>query len=101
MPRSIAVAQMAGTKSRLSGTPSWLGSSQAKDLTATTTSRGKDPGSTTPGPLLETSQLVFEEAFSPLGHDHPAGVQSRRDLLVVEARGSHEHDLGADDVSIR
>ncbi len=56
-------ARLSGTKSRLSGTPSRLGSSQAKELTATTTSGRKDPGPTTPGPLLETGQPVFEETF--------------------------------------
>ena len=49
MPRSLTSARMSGTYSRLSGTHSRLGSSQAKDLTATTTSGGKDPGSTAAG----------------------------------------------------
>ena len=101
MPRSITSARISGTYSRLSGTQRRLGSSQAKDLTATTTSGGKDPGTTAAGTLLEAGKALFVEAFSPLRDDHPVGVEPCRDLVVVEPLSGHKYDLGPDNIPIR
>src|SRR5579863_4567863 len=101
MPRAATSVAMSGMCRRDSGTPSRDGNSQARALTATTTSGGKDRGSTAPGALLQAGQALLEEALAPLRHDLAAGVQPQRDLVVVVAIGGHEHDLGPHHISIR
>jgi hypothetical protein len=101
MPRVVTSVAMSGTCRRLSGTPRREGSSQAMALTATMTSGGKDRGSAASGAFIQAGQAVLEEAFAPLRDDLPAGVESGGDLVVVQPFGSHEHDLGSHDVSIR
>lgn len=51
--------------------------------------------------LVEAPEPVLEEAVTPFADDLPRGVQARADLLVAETTGGQEHDLRADDVSIR
>src|SRR5919198_5309953 len=100
-PRLMTSLRMSGTCSRDSGRPRRLGSSQAIAFTSTTSSGGKNAWASPPGPLLEPVEALGEEALAPLGHDLPPGAQARRDLVIVEAFGRHEHDLGSHDVSIR
>ena len=101
MPRVVTSLAMSGTCSRDSGTPNREGSSQANALTATTTSGGKDRGSTAPGALFEPGETLLEEPLTPLRDDLASGVQPPGDLVVVESLGGHEHDLGSDHFSIR
>src|SRR5215213_7040604 len=101
MPRATTSVAMSGTCKRDSGTPRRDGSSQASALTATTTSGGKGRGSATSGAFFQTGQALFEEALAPLRDDLPPGVETGRYLVVVEAGGSHEHDLGPHHVPIR
>src|SRR5438270_6468466 len=101
IPREQTSAAMSGTCRRASGTPRRDGSSQASALTATTTSGGEGRGPTAPGTLLQAGETLLEEALAPLRHDLPAHVQPCRDLVVVQAGGGHEHDLGAHHVPIR
>ena len=70
-------------------------------LTSTTTSGGENPRPSLPGALLEPGQTFFKEPLPPLGDDLAASVQAQRDLVVVEALGGHQHDLGPDHVPIR
>jgi len=59
--------------------PSRPGSSQASALTATTTSGGKDRGSSSSGALFEARKALFEEAFAPLRDDLPSGSEPTPD----------------------
>ena len=85
MPRLRGLGRCRAREERLSGTPRRHGSSQARALTATTTSGGKDRGSASPGPLFEAGQALLEEAFAPFRHDLPAGVKAGGDLVVAES----------------
>src|SRR6266700_3017706 len=100
-PRVMTSSRMSGTCRRESGRPRRLGSSQAIALTSMTTPGGKDAWPSSPGSLLEAAEPLGEEAFAPLGDDLAAGVQTGPDLVVVEARSRHEHDLGPYDIPIR
>src|SRR6266516_1397163 len=100
-PRVMTSSRMSGTCRRESGRPRRLSSSQAIALTSMTTSGGKDAWPSSPGSLLEAAEPLGEEALAPLGDDLATGVQTGRDLVVVKARGRHEHDLGPHDIPIR
>ncbi len=101
IPWAMTSVAMSGMCRRDRGTPSRAGNSQARALTATTTSGGKDRRSAASGALVQTRQALLEEAFAPLGHDLPASVQAQSDLVVVVSLGGHEDDLGANHISIR
>src|SRR5712692_6284724 len=100
-PRASASLRMSGTCSRESGRPRRAGSSQAIALIATTTSGGKDRGPAGARTLDKPEETLFEEALSPFGDDLPAGIEAPGDLVIAEAIGGQEDDLGADDLSIR
>jgi len=51
--------------------------------------------------LVEAREAVLKEAMTPLADDLPWRIQARADLVITEAGGSQEHDLGADDITIR
>jgi hypothetical protein len=70
-------------------------------LTSTTTVGGKAGWTPAPRFLLEAAQAVLEEPVAPLADDLSGRIQSGPDLVVAEAAGGQEHDLGADDVTIR
>src|SRR5271166_259375 len=87
MPCSMAVRARSGQCQRASGTPAVEGSSQASALTATTTSGGKTRGSSSPGLIGQSGQALVVEAFAPLGHHLPRGVQAGGDLVVAQSFG--------------
>jgi len=66
-----------------------------------TISGGKKRGAPAPWPLLQTDQALFEEAFSPLRYDLPWQLEPLGDLLVRQAVGSQEDNLGPHDIAIR
>src|SRR6266540_3502450 len=101
IPEAMASARRYGTNHRDRGRSSFEGSSQARALTATTTSGGKDRRASRPGPLLQPRKAVLEEPLAPLGHHLPAGVQAGGDLVVVQAPGRQQDDLGPEHVPIR
>src|SRR5712691_6957733 len=82
-PRWSASARISGTCNLDRGRPSLCGSSHAIALTATTTSGGKNRGSTMPWAFLEPDESLFEEPLAPLRHDLSAGIQARSDLIVA------------------
>lgn len=51
--------------------------------------------------LVEARKAVLEEAMAPLADDLSRRVQARADLVVTKTGGREEHDLGADDITIR
>jgi hypothetical protein len=51
--------------------------------------------------LVEAREAVLEEAMAPLADDLSWRVQARADLVVPETGGCEEHDLGADNLTIR
>jgi hypothetical protein len=51
--------------------------------------------------LVEARQAVLEEAMAPFADDLPRRVQARPDLVVPETGGREEHNLGADNITIR
>ena len=51
--------------------------------------------------LLEAGEALLEEALAPFADHLPSGVEPRRDLIVIDALGREEHQLGSDDLSIR
>ena len=92
---------MSGTYNRESGKPSRPGSSQAIALTATTTSGGKNRAAARTGTFLEAGQPFFKEPLAPLAHDLEWCVETLSDGLVLQPICSHEHDFGADNITIR
>src|SRR6476661_1124227 len=87
MPCSTAARAKSGQCQRASGAPAVVGSSQASALTATTTSGGKTGGSSSPGLIGKSGQALLVEAFAPLGHHLPRGVQACGDLVVTQPLG--------------
>jgi hypothetical protein len=70
-------------------------------FTCATILGGKSRGAASAGELLQPRESFSEEPLPPLAHDLSRQVQAFADLLVLEALGSHEHDLGSDNISIR
>jgi hypothetical protein len=83
------------------GTPWVAGNSQASALTWTTSSGGKNPGTTRAGTLVQTGQPLFEEALSPHAHNFATGVEARSDLIIGQALGGKKNHPGAEDLKIR
>ena len=94
-------ARMSETCSRLKGSPSLAGSSQAIALTATTSAGGETRPAAGQRALGETGQASLEEALAPLRHDLGRGVEPPGDLDVLEALCREEHDAGPNDIAIR
>ena len=86
---------------RARGTPLTLGASHAIRLIATTTPGGKAGRAPAAWLFLKPREAVLEEAMTPLADDLPWGIEPCRDLVVAQAIRREEHDLGADDISIR
>jgi hypothetical protein len=78
-----------------------MGRSQAIRFTSTTTLGGKAGWTPAARLLVEAREAVLEEAMAPLADDLSRHIQAGADLVVAEAGGREEHDLGADDITIR
>jgi hypothetical protein len=78
-----------------------MGRSQAMRFTSTTTSGGKAGWTPAARLLVESREAVAEEAMSPLTDDLSWRVQANANLVVAQAGCCEEHDLGADDITIR
>ncbi len=100
-PRWSTSARMSGTWSRDRGSPSWLGSSQAIALTATTSSGGKNWAPTRAIALLEPGQACLEEPLPPLAYHLATGVEALSNLVVAQALGGQQDEGGSEDVAIR
>jgi hypothetical protein len=51
--------------------------------------------------LVEAREPVAVKALAPLADDLARRVQAGPDLVIAEAAGGQQDDLGADDVTIR
>jgi hypothetical protein len=78
-----------------------MGRSQAIRFTSTMTLGGKAGWTPAARLLIEAREAVLEEAMTPLTDDLSWRVQARPDLVVAQAAGCEQHDLGADDITIR
>jgi hypothetical protein len=78
-----------------------MGRSQAIRFTSTTTVGGKAGWTPATRLLVEARKAVLEEAMAPLADDLAWRIQARADVVIAEATGGEEHDLGADDITIR
>ena len=85
---------------RDSGSPRFVGSSQAMALTSTTTSGGKNSGPPRALEFLQTRQTSLEEAPTPLTHDVTSDIEPGGDLVVAESFGGKENHLGAHHIKI-
>jgi hypothetical protein len=86
---------------RESGKPDWLGNSQAKALTCTTSSGGKSPGAARAGKLFQPAEAFVEEAFAPLADNFAARIQPSRNDVVGQVFGRHEDNFGPEYLKIR
>jgi len=86
---------------RASGTPDWLGSSHARRLTSTTTLGGKAGCPPASRLFLQAGHAFFKEPVAPLADDLAWHIESCGDDVVAEPLGGQEHDLRANNVSIR
>src|SRR6266498_5971405 len=86
---------------RESGSPSFAGSSQAMALTRTTSSGGEDPGPSGAWAVIETTEALLKEAFTPHADDFTSCGEVVCDVLIGEALVSQEDHLGANDLIIR
>src|SRR4030042_896503 len=101
MPRRTASRAMSVQLNREKGSPTSLGSSQARAFTSTTTSGGKKIRPTPARAFLQAAQALLAEPFPPLADDLPGQIQTCGDLLVFQALGRQQDDLRPDDVTIR
>src|SRR3972149_9158317 len=101
MPRLRTSCLISARLKRDNGRPCSCGSSQASALTATTTPGGKAGWAPAAEPFFEPAQALIKEALPPLADNLARGIEPRRDLVVAQALGGVERDLGPDDVSIR
>jgi hypothetical protein len=83
------------------GSPSVLGSSQARAFTATTTAGGKDARPALAWEFLQAGKTLLEETLTPLAHDLARCIEPACDLIVGQSLRGIEDDLGANHVSIR
>jgi hypothetical protein len=86
---------------RANGTSASLGNSHASRLTSTTTLGGKAGCAPASKLLLEAGHAFFKEAVAPFADDLPRHIEARGNDVVAQALSGQQHDLGADDVSIR
>jgi hypothetical protein len=78
-----------------------MGRSQAIRLTSTMTLGGKAGWTPAARLLVEPREAVLEEAMAPLTDDLSWRIQPGPNLVVAETGGREEHDLGADNITIR
>ena len=90
-----------GTDQRASGTPTSIGRSQAIRFTSTTRLGGKAGWTPAARLLVEAREAVAVEALAPLADDLARRVQAGADVVVAETGRGQQHDLGADDITIR
>ena len=91
IPRRITSRLISPMLKRESGSPSSLGSSQARAFTATTM----------PGEFLKAGHSLLEEALAPLTDDLARRIKALGDLVVAQSLRGVQHDLGSDHVTIR
>ncbi len=70
-------------------------------LTSTTRSGGKKVGPTGAGQFFKAGQALLEEALAPLADHVATSVEALGDLVVTQALGCQEYDLGSEHISIR
>lgn len=92
---------MSGVFQCESGTPLVAGSSQARALTCTTSSGGKNPGAAGARQFLKASEALFEETLPPHADNLAPGVEPGGNLIVGQALGGKQDHSGADDFKIR
>jgi hypothetical protein len=100
-PRATTSRCKSANDQRASGTPTSIGRSQAIRFTSTMTVGGKAGWTPAARLLIEAREAVLEEAMAPFADNLPWRIQPHADLVVAETGGGEEHDLGADDVTIR
>jgi hypothetical protein len=101
MPRAITSLAKSWRLNRERGKSVWAGNSQARALTCTTTSGGKNgraPGSWF---ILQTGQTFLEEPFAPLANDLARDRKAGGNLVIGAALSGQEHYLGTEDSIIR
>ena len=86
---------------RARGPPCVDGNSQARALTCTMTSGGKNPRPARAIAVVEPREPSLEEALAPLGDHFSATVQLLGDLVVPPSVGGQEDHLGPQDVKVR
>ena len=101
MPRAMTSLAKSWRLNRERGKSVWAGSSQARALTRTTTSGGKNgrpPGSWF---VLQTGQAFLKESFAPLTNDLARDRQAGGNLVIGTALSGQENNSGAKDQIIR
>jgi hypothetical protein len=78
-----------------------MGRSQAMRFTSTTTLGGKAGWAPATRLHVKTREAVAEKAMSPLADDLSWRVQARADRIVAQPGCGEEHNLGADNITIR
>jgi hypothetical protein len=68
---------------------------------ATTMLGGKAPRPAAPRSVIEPLEALLEKPLAPLADDLGRGIESCCDLLVLQASGGIEDDLGSNDITIR
>src|SRR5271157_752405 len=101
MPRARASRTRSRRLNRDRGKPVAAGISQARALTCTTTSGGKNGRAPGSGFSLQTGQSFLEEAFAPFANDLARDAKGSSDLVIAVALSGEEDHLGADDRIIR
>ena len=101
IPRWITSRLISLMLKRESGSPSSLGSSQARAFTATTVPGGKDTRPALPREFLQAAKALLEEAFTPLAHDLARRIEARSDFVVIESLRCEQDDSCANNITIR
>ena len=100
MPHRSTSRTRSTVLNRESGSPRVAGSSQARALTCTTTSGGKNPGATGPGALVEARQALLKETFTPEADDLASDRHGRGDLVIGPPVGREQDHLGAEHIEM-
>src|SRR5260370_38003286 len=101
MPRAMASRARSWRLNRDRGNSVSEGSSQARALTCTTTSGGKNGRSPGSWFVLQTGQASLKESFAPLANDLARGRETGGNLVIGAALRGQEDYLGAKDRIIR
>lgn len=86
---------------RANGTSRVAGASHAIRLTATITPGGKAGWPPAAWLFLQPCEAVAEKPLAPLADDLARGIEPGGNLVVAQAGGRPQDDLGASDVTIR
>src|SRR6266545_7757005 len=97
IPRATTSRAKSWRLNRDRGNSVWAGSSQARALTCTTTSGGKNGRAPGSGFILQTGQAFLKESFAPLADDLARDRKAGGNWVIGPTLRGQENYLAAQD----